>query len=135
MTVKAYYCPLVPTEMVEGNEGLVYIEKHYNRLVKSVEEEGFRNPLFGVMVDGKIRVGPGKQRHKVAVQLGIEHLPILIWDRDGTFAKIKENIYHIPADSAEKIEQYFDDKHHVDMNSYNRGRLAVKKTIQWSQER
>lgn len=132
---KAYYCPKIPVDMIEGNEGLVYIEKHYHRLVKSIEEEGFRNPLFGVMVDGKVRVGPGKQRHKAAKQLGIETVPVLIWDRDGTFAKIKHGIWHVQCNDIETIEAYFDDKHFVDVNSYNRGRLAVKKTIEWRQER
>ena len=133
--MKIYWVPQLPLKYIRGNEGLVYDPKLFGRLKKSIEENGFRNPVYGTAVNKMVQIGPGKQRHKAAVELGLDHMPAIVWDYDGSFAFIKEDgVGILELYTPEEIEAHFDDNHTVNRASWERGRLAIQKTFNWRDE-
>lgn len=74
-----WYSPAYPVSLLEatykGPKG-----DAYRALIESVWQEGVLNPLLGISDGQALRVTTGKQRLEVCNYLGIELVPVVIWD-------------------------------------------------------
>ena len=74
----AYY----PTEEITpyreyAKERLRRNTKEYEELKADIEKNGIREPLFIELgLNGKAKVGEGNHRHQIALELGLERVPV-----------------------------------------------------------
>ena len=75
---RVWYCPAYPLKKLhcvyKGERGEVY-----RKLIESISDLGILNPILGISAPN-LRVTTGKQRIEACRYLGIEEVPIVIWD-------------------------------------------------------
>ena len=69
----------IPTDECEyWREFMDYKEDFYKMILKSVKEKGIINPLMGMKQGGIVKVRIGNTRLKVAKELGIPEVPMIL---------------------------------------------------------
>jgi hypothetical protein len=128
MKPNVVYIHELPMESIRWPRALDWPK--YQELVDSISQFGIRNPLAGWTVNGKIQVGPGKQRLHAARDAGLVVVPVVLCITDPVPMDFKSRPLHTP----EMVEALYDDNYHVDMPGWRKGRLSIKKTTAWRDE-
>ena len=78
----------VPTsECKYWSEFMDYQEDFYKMIRNSIEEKGIINPLMGVKEGEFVRVRIGNTRLKIAKELGMTEVPMILLDNDAEWKK------------------------------------------------
>ena len=135
MMIVAYY-PCMPIGVIRlppKNVG-----PRYEELVESIRQEGMRNPLMAVtrVANGRIQVGPGKQRIHAAIDAGCVTVPVILWTTNEEEASrvVSPSALSMRCTTPAEVEVHFDSNYFVDIDNWNREVLTIRKKKFWRDE-